>query len=500
MSDLEQRLAALEAAVAQQAATVAQQAATIAQQAATIAQQAATIAERDATIAERDATIAKLEKRVADLETKLGQNSSNSSLPPSTDRGQNPRRNAKKTDAKRKKRKKRTGPGRHRELLPAEQVDAFHDHFPTACGGCGKRLRKAVDAEPQRHQVTELPEVRPRVDEHRLHAVACSCGCVTRAALPDDVPRGAFGPRLIATVALLTGLYRLSKRNTRRILSELFGVAISTGAVSNCERRVGAALERPHEELHRFVQSEPVLHADETSWQQKHRTHWLWVACTCAVSLFVIQARRCTGSAKHLLGSFDGTLVTDRLASYGFWAGPRQTCWAHLERAFQALAERKGGAAASFGVPLLEQTKKMFVLVRRVRDGTLQHKTLQRRMKPIRAEIERLLEEAAASSCAHTQGKAKAILQNRDALWTFVDDPAIEPTNNAAERALRHAVILRKLSFGTQSDRGSRFIERMLSAVDTLRKQDRDVLPFLIDALQAKATDVTPPSLVPGAA
>lgn len=450
-------------------------------------------------MAERDATIAKLEKRVAELEAQLGQNSSNSSKPPSTDRGKNPHREAKK-GAKAKRRKKRPGGGRHRELLPADQVDDFHEHFPNACADCGRRLPKTPDPDPQRHQVTEIPEVRPRTDEHRLHAVACACGCVTRATLPDDVSRGAFGPRLVATVALLTGLYRLSKRNTRRILGELFGVEISVGAVSNCERRVGDALKAPHDELHDFVQGEANLHADETSWQQKHRTHWLWVACTCAVSYFVIQTRRTTESAKTLLGSFAGTLITDRLASYDFWAGPRQTCWAHLKRTFQGLADRKGGQAAMFGVPLLEQTKKMFVLVRRVRDGTLQHRTLQRRMKPIRAEIERLLEEAASSPCVHTQGKAKAILEHRDALWTFVDDPRIEPTNNEAERALRHAVILRKLSFGTQSKRGSRFIERMLSAVDTLRKQDRDVLDFLMAALQAHSVGSTPPSLVPEAA
>ena len=471
MSDLEQRLAALEAVVA----------------------------EHVATIAERDATIVKLEKRVAELETKLGQNSSNSSLPPSTDRGQNPRRNAKK-GAKRKKRKKRPGGGRHRELLPPEEVDAFHEHFPTACGGCGKRLPNTADVEPQRHHVTEIPEVQPLVDEHRLHAVECRCGCVARAKLPDDVPRGAFGPRLIATVALLTGLYRPSKRNTQRILSELFGVTISTGAVSNSERRVGDALEAPHEELHGFVQAQEILHADETSWQQKHKTHWLWVACTCTVSFFLIQAGRCTDGAKRLLGELDGTLVVDRLASYGFREGPEQTCWAHLKRMFQGLAERTDGDCAKNGVPLLEQTRKMFKLWRRVRDGTLRHRTFQRRMPPIRAEIERLLDEAAQSPCTRTQGKAKALLKYHGALWTFVDVEGIPPTNNEAERALRHAVILRKLSFGTQSDRGSHFIERMLSAVDTLRKQDRDVMDFLIDALAAKATIATPPSLLPTAA
>ncbi len=471
MSDLEQRLAALEAAVA----------------------------ERDATIAELRSTNAKLEKRVADLEMKLGQNSSNSSLPPSTDRGQNTQRNAKK-GAPRKKRKKRRGGGRHRELLPPEEVDAFYDHFPAECGGCGKRLPRTADAEPQRHQVTELPEVRPHVDEHRLHAVACRCGCVTRAELPADVPRGAFGPRLVATVALLTGLYRLSKRNTQRILGELFGVTISTGAVSNCERRVGDALKAPHEELHSFVQARDVLHADETSWQQQHKTHWLWVACTCTVSFFLIQAGRCTDNAKRLLGGFDGTLVVDRFASYNFRDGPEQTCWAHLKRMFQGLAERTDGDGAKYGVPLLEQTRKMFMLWRRVRDGTLQHRTLQRRIVPIRTEIERLLDEAATSPCIRTQGKAKALLKYRDALWTFVDVEGVPPTNNEAERALRHAVILRKLSFGTQSDRGSRFIERMLSAVDTLRKQERDVMGFLMDALAAKDTTATPPSLLPAEA
>lgn len=413
MSDLEQRLAALEAA----------------------------LAERDAIIAELRATNAKLEKRVAELEAKLGLNSSNSSLPPSSDRGKNPHRNAKKgiKRKKRKKRKKRRGSGSQRELLPPEQADEFHDHFPAACGGCGRRLPKSPDPEPRRHQVTDVPEVRPRTDEHRLHAVECRCGCVTRASLPDDVPVSAFGPRLTATVALLTGLYRLSKRNTRRILRELFAVDMPLGAVSKCEGRMGAALEGPHDELHRHVESEPVLYADETSWQQEHRTRWLWVACTYAVSFFLIQAKRCTNSAKHLLGSFEGTLVSDRLTSYDFWAGPRQTCWAHLQRAFQGLVDR-GGTAATFGTPLLAY-------------GTLQHRTLQRRMEPIRVEIERLLEQAAASPCVHTQGKARAILDHRDALWTFVDDPTVEPTNNEAERALRHAAVSGSLCVTPSSTR-----------------------------------------------
>lgn len=461
-------------------------------------------AEQMLRIADLEAEHEKLRRVVEKLSKRLGLNSSNSSMPPSTDRGRNAKRNAKK--AKRKKSKRKRGgqmghPGHRRALLPAEQVDATFEHFPDACTECGESLPAETDPDALRHQVTELPPIQPHTTEHRLHAVSCGCGCVTRAVLPEHVPVGAFGPRLVSMVALLTGLYRLSKRNTVRALRELFGVKMSLGSVSQCERLLSRALAEPHRELHEHIMGLPLVHADETSWQQGHKRHWLWVACTTTVAFFMIQAGRTTVCAKRLLGEspwLKAILVTDRLASYGFWPGRRQVCWAHLARLFQGFAENKRGTYAQiYGSQLQTLTKQMFQWWGRVRDGTLARSTFQRKMRPLRNQLEDILAQAAACPCLSINGKAKSLLSARDALWTFVFVEGVECTNNQAERDLRHAVIHRRTSFGTDSSRGSRFIERMLSTVECLRKQQRDVLDFLIEAHAAHRDQRRAPSLVP---
>ena len=497
MSRAEQRIAELEAALAERDAEASGRE----------AGHRVRHAEQALRIAEGEARIEKLERLVEKLQERLGLNSSNSSLPPSTDRGKNARRNAKKAKRKRGKRKRggqKGHTGHHRELLPPEQVDAFQDHYPDACDNCGKELPEVSDEDPFRHQVTELPPVKPHVTEHRRHLVTCTCGCETRAGLPPEVPKGIFGPRLVATVTLLTGLYRLSKRNARRVLRELFGVEMSLGSVSQCERLMSDALARPHAELHRHVETLPIVHADETSWRQGHQGHWLWVACTTALAFFMIQGRRTTQCAKELLGDTPAraaVLLTDRLGSYAWWPGRRQVCWAHLLRMFQGLAEKKNGCFAQiYGSQLLLLTKQMFRWWHRVRDGTLARSTFQHYMRPVRKEFEKLLEDAASCGSLSITGKAEALLDDWDALWTFLTVEGVEPTNNLAERDLRHAVIHRRTSFGTDSARGSRFIERMLTAVESLRKQDRDVLGFLIDAHRAHALRWPSPSLLPGLA
>lgn len=478
------------------------------------------LAGRDAIIAERDATIAAQQTRVAELEAKvaqlvaqverlterLGQNSSNSSKPPSLDRGQNPHRKGGTGKRSEKKRGGQKGHrGHHRKLLPPEQVDATHDVYPEACAGCGKCLRRRrSEGDPVRHQVTELPEKLARTEEWRLFALLCPCGHETRAALPDGVPRGAFGPRLVATVGLLTGLYRLSKRNARRLFDELFGVEISEATISACEHRVSQSLAAPHKRLHAHVKRAGVIHADETSWRECNEGRWLWVACTSMVAFFLVQTRRTGDAAKKLLGDISaGTavLVTDRLGSYNWWPGPRQACWAHIKRMFQGLADAEEGTCAHrYGTALLERTQQMFVWWHRVRDGTLSHVTFRRYMARLIGEVEEILDDAAVCPCVRTQGKTRALIDDWDALWTFVRIEGVAPTNNEAERDLRHAVILRKLTYGTQSDRGSRFVERILSVVETLRKQERGVLPFLQDALTAHEAGAKSPSLLPGSA
>lgn len=472
----------------------------------------AALAERDAIIAAQQVRIAELEAKVAQLvqqverlTEKLGQNSSNSSKPPSLDRGQNPHRKGGTGKRSEKKRGGQKGHhGHHRKLLPPEQVDATHDVYPEACAGCGKCLPRRSEGDPVRHQVTELPEKLARTDEWRLFAVVCRCGHETRAVLPDGVPRGAFGPRLVAAVGLLTGLYRLSKRNARRLFDELFDVEISEATISACEHRVSQSLAAPHKRLHAHVKRAGVIHADETSWRECNEGRWLWVACTSMVAFFLVQTRRTGDAAKKLLGDISArtaVLVTDRLGSYNWWPGPRQACWAHIKRMFQGLADAEEGTCAHrYGTALLERTRQMFVWWHRVRDGTLSHPTFRRYMARLIGEVEEILDDAAVCPCVRTQGKAKALIDDWDALWTFVRIEGVAPTNNEAERDLRHAVILRKLTYGTQSARGSRFVERILSVVETLRKQDRGVLSFLQDALIAHETGAKSPSLLPGAA
>lgn len=471
-----------------------------------LAERDARIAEQDARIAEQDARIAELTKQIERLSEALGQNSSNSSKPPSSDKGKNPHRNAAR--GKGRSGKKQGGQkghrGHHRELLPEEEVDEIHDLHPEVCACCGEYIIEASDREPTRHQVTELPQRLVRTEEYRLHWGRCPHGHETRATLPDGVPTGAFGPRLVAAVGLLTGLYRLSKRNARRLFAELFGVEISEATISTCEHRVSEALAVPHKKLHRHIKRVGLVHADETSWRERNEGCWLWVACTTAVAFFLVQGRRTGDAAKKLLGdaaSRAAVLVTDRLGSYNWWPGPRQVCWAHVTRTLQSLADAKEGTFAhQYGTALLAKKDRMFEWWHRVRDGTLRRATFRRYMAPLIADFEELLDDAAVCGCLKTQGKAEALLDDWEGLWTFVRIPGVPPTNNEAERDQRHAVILRGLSYGTQSARGSRFIERILSAVETLRKQRRGVLEFLEEALRAHETRSGAPSLLPSAA
>jgi transposase len=174
----------------------------------------------------------------------------------------------------------------------------------------------------------------------------------------------------------------------------------------------------------------------------------------------------------------------------------RQLCWAHLLRDFQAFVERNG-ESAMIGQALLQQASQMFALWYRVRDGTLSYADFQVAMRPIRQEIETWLQIGTFIDHNKTVGTCRAILKFAPALWTFVHTPGVEPTNNAAERALRRGVMWRKRSFGSQSERGLRFTERILTVVTTLRQQNRNVLAYLIAACEAQHFGLPAPSLLP---
>lgn len=437
-----------------------------------------------------------LQGKVLELEERLGQHSQNSSRPPSTDPVKPPQRKGKSSG--RKAGGQPGHPGAGRCLKPVEEVDRVIPVKPEHCSCCGAEL-SGSDTNPARHQVTELPPVHATVTEYQLHTLQCAaCGASTPAKLPDGVPTGAFGPRVQATVGLLSGAYRISQRKIRELLSDCFGVEVALGSVPPLEQATSEAVAGPVEEAKAYVKEQQAANLDETGWRQRNRKAWLWTATTAWVSVFAIRFSRGSRVVRELLGdAFSGTVGSDRWSAYSFLpVHSRQICWAHLKRDFQAFVDR-GGESAQLGADLLTHLAQMFTWWYRVRDGTLKRSSFQTYMRTVKHRIGTLLRQG--QECAHpkTAATCRELLKLEPALWTFVRREGVAPTNNAAERALRHGVIWRKTSFGTQSNAGSLFVERMMTVVTTLRQQHRNVLEYLTTACEATLREKTPPSLLP---
>jgi transposase len=443
--------------------------------------------------------IEQLLARIAELEQRLGQNSQNSSRPPSSD-APAVSRPANRTPSGRKPGGQPGHEGHQRLLLPEDAVDTIVPVKPRRCRRCGARLH-GTDGTPRRQQVTELPRVRPHVTEYQVHTLGCAqCGEQTTAPWPAGVPAGAFGPRLEATVAVGTGVYHLSRRTTVGLMADLFGTALSLGTVSACEQAVSEAVAGPVADAHAYVQQQNVVHADETGWRQGRQRAWLWVVVSALVTVFVVHRRRSTAAARALLGDLTrAILVTDRWSAYRHWAvGQRQLCWAHLRRDFTAFTER-GGPSARVGRGLLKDATTMFARWHRVRDGTLSPRQFRLEMRPLRRRVEARLRRGAARADAKTAATCRDLLALAPALWTFIDLPGVEPTNNAAERAIRPAVLWRRKSFGTHSAAGSRFAERLLTVAATLKQQGRNIVDYMTAACDASLHGQSAPSLLPAA-
>lgn len=434
-------------------------------------------------------------RRIEGLEEQLRTNSRNSARPPSTDhgKGQPPQS---RSSSGRKAGGQPGHEGKARELLPEEEVSRLQHCHPgprCTCGGAVMTSRLS-----KRHQVIDLPELKPMVTEYRLYAGLCQrCGKHYEAALPDGVSSRLTGPRLLALIGTLTGGYRLSKRLTQELLQDVFRIELSVGAISECEELLGAALAPVVQQAHEYVKQAPVVHADETGHKEKGRTQWMWVAIAGTVSVFMARAARSAQMARELLGdAFAGILVSDRYAAYGWMpASRRQVCWAHLLRDFTKIAERHG-VAGGIGTELVAHTHRMFAFWHQVRDGTLSRTTFACHMLFLQAQIEKALRRGSACGEARTANTCRHILKLRPALWTFVHTPGIEPTNNLAERSLRSYVIWRKVCFGTQSCRGSLYVARMMTIVGSCKLQCRNILDFVTQAVLAHCGNGTYPSLV----
>jgi transposase len=430
------------------------------------------------------------------LQEQRNQTSRNSSRAPSSDPPQSQRPS--RPRGQRRRGGQPGHPGHTRTLVPVEEVDEVVVLKPDQCHGCHAPLW-GDDPAPFRHQVIEMPPIKPVITEYQWHQLVCpDCGETTRAPWPAGVPSGTYGPRVQATVALCTGSYRLSKRTTQQVMDDLCGVPMSVGTISQSEKATTEVVAAPVEEARASVHDQAVAHVDETSWRQGGKRAWLWVAVTSMVTVFLIRMSRGGQVARELLGEhFSGILVTDRYSAYNWYPVRwRQLCWSHLLRDFEAIRGR-GGVSEEIGAALLAKAHQMFTWWHRVREGTLKRSTFQSYMSPLRREVEQLLEAGSRCGVSNTEGTCHEMLKRREALWTFVQVEGVEPTNNAAERAIRPGVQRRKISFGTQSEEGSRFVESMMTVVATLKPQKRNVLEYLTAAHEAALRGEAAPSLLP---
>jgi len=334
-----------------------------------------------------EARVAALEATVKELMERLQQNSRTSSRPPSSDPPQ--RRRTRRQLSGRRPGGQPGHKGQTRTLVPVEEVDIVISLKPEACPRCLQPL-SGSDANPQRHQVVEIPPIQPVVTEYQLHQLVCPvCGDTTRAAWPDGVPTGTYGPCAQAITSLLTGAYRLSKRTAQGVLDDLFGLRVGLGTISKLESATAQALAVPVEDARNYVQEQGCAHLDETGGREGDERAWLWVAVTSWITVFLVRLSRGGKVARELLGKpFNGILVTDRFSAYNWYPVRwRQLCWAHLLRDIEAMIGR-GGHSQEIGEALRSHARQMFHWWHRVRDGTLKRSSFRSYMGPLRYEVE----------------------------------------------------------------------------------------------------------------
>lgn len=459
------------------------------------------IAALETALARRDELIVALQKQVMALTERLAQNSSNSHLPPSSDGpGAGTRLTGRRTNTKSKR--KRSGQKGHkgakRELVDVSGVDEVVDFFPEACHGCAAELPHTHDPETRRYQQVELIDYGPWLTEYRRHAAVCS-GCGTRTLAeydPTKIPSSAFGPRLTSVVVLLTGVYHISRFRTTQLIADLFGISMSVGAVSAMEARCSKALEPVHEEVKRVVEHAAVKYADATTWLREGSMKSLWTICSSRVTLYEILEDGARKTIVPRFGAFIGILVSDRASVFGFWAMKmRQICFAHRIRKFVAFSERDG-PAGEFGTELLECTGLVFEYWHAFKSGVFSRAQLIEKMKPVQRHFEAVLERADKSGVERVSGSCANMLAHRDALWNFVTHEGVDPTNNHAERELRPLVLWRRRSFGSKSDRGERFVVRVMTVAHTARKQGKAILNFFEQAIGAMLEGRPAPRLI----
>jgi transposase len=388
-----------------------------------------------------------------------------------------------------------------KQRLPPERVSHVVTFVPRRCRQCDARLPQQAgpdDPPPTWHQVAELPPLAAEVTEYQGHYRTCPCcGAVSHAAIPDDIRAHSVGPRLSTTLSYLAGSHGMSKRGLEEVAEAVFDAPVALGTVANLEQEMSAALAGAHREALAAVAAAAVKHVDETGWKERGNKRWLWVAATGTLAAFLISPWRNLKALVRLLGpDFAGVLCSDRWRAYDEWPlMQRQVCWAHLKRNWEKLLER-GGKARAIGQACLGVHRRVFELWHLYRGGGISYRQLDDAMAPVMVALQGILQAGGRSRDRKLARHCARVLEVSPALWAFLVCAGVEPTNNHAERVLRPAVLWRRRSFGCHSADGCRFVERMLTAVQSLRLQKRGVLNFLYETLCAHRSGTQTPRLV----
>jgi transposase len=428
-----------------------------------------------------------LQARIAELEAKLSENSRNSGKPPSSD-------SPAQKDARRGKqatgRKQGGQPGHKghkRTLVAAADVTRRVPRDPQSCRRCDADLSSAPALEPIRHQVVDLPEVKPDVTEYVLGRKCCSnCNTITSGTLPRTAPGGMCGPRLLSMIGLLTGVHHISRRSAGQILSDLVGIKLSLGCVSQGEEVVSKSLAVAAEQAVAIARGADAKNVDATSWAQSAKQRTLWVMACTTVTAFCITFDATAAGLKRWMRKTRGILISDRGSQFTFWKmDMRQICWAHLVRKFIALSESPNPDIRQLGESLLLLTNVHMSAWHDFRDGKKTRAQLQSFVRNLEPTFMAHLQRGADMDIRGISGACKNLIEHQAAFFTYAFVEGVEPTNNHAERELRRFVLWRKRSFGSQSERGDRFAERIMTVAHTLRKHGRNVYAFLVDACRA---------------
>lgn len=429
-------------------------------------------------------------EEISKLQERIGRNSKNSSKSPSTDQKSN-------TPQDQNSRKKRKGrKGKARAPFPKERVDRHVTCTQENCPHCGSKAIQLNGASPEIWQQAELPEVKAIITEYQLQRYSCdSCGKNSTANLPAGVPHSAFGPKLMGLLAVLTGVFHLAKREATQLIKDLYDVDVGLGSVPNIEERVTSALEPVYNRIHHFViEGKLCKHFDETGWRDSGKRHYVWLGCCEHAAVYMIDRNRSSEAFQRLVRKDlkDTPVVTDRYAVYKKLGKVHQYCLAHLIREFQHYAERDG-PDKELGKALKEGLSTACHIHGKYRKGEITMTQRNQRLGHLKRKVEVSLEDGMANGSEELYKLCESLLDDYDKLWTFTKVSGMEPTNNLAERDLRKLVIWRRKSYGTRSNRGKRFVERITTVAQTLKRGGHNVLRFIQQTIERAYRNMSAP-------